>query len=100
MSRKHANLYCMHPVSMVGFDVRLPKFLSCTEKLVLLYIATNGESEYSVSRLTESLGSSRKAVHVALRHLTFLRLVIIVERSRGRRGGVYKVDLKKLEDKE
>ncbi len=78
--------------------MRLPKSLSCTEKLVLLYIATRGEGEYSVSSLAKALSLSRRAVHVALRHLTSLDLVEILEYPRGRRGGIYRAKIKALED--
>lgn len=77
--------------------MKLPKALSCTERLVLLFVATNGEAEYSVTSLADSLGSSRKAVHAALRHLTTLGMILTLEHPRGRRGGIYKAALQNLE---
>lgn len=61
----------------------------------MLYILANGEAEYSVSKLAESLGSSRKAVHAALRHLVSLGLLLCIELPKGSKGGIYRAYLGK-----
>ena len=72
--------------------MQLPRPLTCTEKLVLLYIALCGEGEYSATSLALALGVSRKASHIALRRLISLEHVLVLEQPRGRRGGRYKVN--------
>lgn len=60
---------------------------------MLLYVLVNGEAEYSVSALAETLGSSRKAVHAAIKHLTTLGLLVVMEPAKGSRGGTYQARL-------
>lgn len=77
--------------------VLLPKQLSCTEKLILLYVYIQGKHEYSVSSLERSLGVSRKSVHLALRHLIADNYLEVIEYPKGRRGGVYCINTSRLE---
>lgn len=72
--------------------MELPRALTCTEKLVLLYVAVCGEGEYSASSLATALSVSRKASHIALKRLVLQGYILLLEHPRGRRGGVYKAN--------
>lgn len=69
----------------------LPKDLSCIDKLVLLHIALQGEDEYSVSILSNTLSVSRKSTHIALRRLVSKGYLKITEKASGRRATAYRV---------
>ena len=72
--------------------MKLPKDLSCIDKLVLLYVTLTGPGEYSVSRLSEALGISRKSSHISLRRLILKGYFNIIEEAKGSRGGYYQLD--------
>lgn len=72
--------------------MQLPRTLTCTEKLVLLYVVVCGEGEYSATILGTGLGVSRKSSHIALRRLVLQGYILLLEQPRGRRGGIYKAN--------
>ena len=71
--------------------MQLPKDLSCIEKLILTYINANGDDEYSVSALSQTLAVSRKSTHNALRRLVRQGFLDITEEASGRRANAYRV---------
>lgn len=61
-----------------------------TEKMVWMYIALNGEDEYSARLLSEELGSVKNVMASALTRLRDTGWLLEVKPPLGNRSGIYK----------
>ena len=62
-----------------------------TEKLVWLYVAFNGQGEYSARGLAQELGVDKTSTQTALQKLKEKGLLIELSPPQGRRAGCYEV---------
>jgi len=72
--------------------MQLPKNLSCIDKLILTFISSAGDGEYSVTFLSRILSISRKSAHISLNRLISKGYLQVEEISSGRRPTAYSIN--------